>query len=57
MGADMVVALTVAVVSALVVFALQLVIAMRGIAAEVVKYRPMFPSPKPPAEERGSATA
>jgi hypothetical protein len=56
-GVDMVVALAVAVVSALVVFALQLVIAMRGISAEVAKYRPMFPSPKASDEQGLSTTA
>ena len=56
LGADMVVAIAVAVLSVLVVFALQLVIAMRGIASEVAKYRPMFPSPKP-SDEQGESTA
>ena len=45
LGADMLVAIVIAVVAALVVFALQVLIATRSIAAEMAKYTPKFPSP------------
>lgn len=56
LGVEMLVAIGLGLVGAIVVFGLQVLIASRGIAAAMAQYKPMFPSPQPDEERSATVT-